>query len=173
MFALNICLICLMALFSCNDPTIIGTDVISSDQADVRIMDTLTIRATTVKEDSIQTYKSLSQFSRYLVGNFNDPLFGNTKATIFSQFRLAPGFQYTATDSTFFNNNNIENMNTVLDSVILVLEYDSSGFFGNRLSPQNIEIYEIAEPMDNNATYYSNQEFLLGRFISKRNTLPG
>ena len=44
-----------LLLAACTDPTIVGGSLLDQDKADVGFNDTLTIRATTITNDSIRT----------------------------------------------------------------------------------------------------------------------
>ncbi len=152
----------LIATTSCNEPSLIGADVIDTDRPDVVFTDTLTIFASSIEDDSIQTYNSLNLLITQLCGVLEDPIFGTSRAEINAQLRVAGSIP--AEDSlTYFNN--ISPSGTQLDSVVFVLEYDTAQFYGNPNSLQNISIYLLDEPMDNLATYYSTDNFDAGELL--------
>jgi len=137
---------------SCNEPSVIGAEVVDPDRADVEFTDTLTILASSVTEDSVLTYSSLNLLSSYLCGQLDDPIFGKSTAVINTQLRL------TGTpDSTTFEG--IADGEVELDSVVFVMAYDTSKFYGTFDTEQEMSIFLLDEDMDNNETYYSNRKF--------------
>ncbi|HEB62349.1 MAG TPA: DUF4270 family protein, partial [Bacteroidetes bacterium] len=151
-FASSILIMFLVVITSCNDSNPLGAEIIDPDRPDVVFTDTLTLLSTTVREDSVKTYDNLSLLSTYFCGNFNDPVFGNSVAEINTQLRLSG-----ALPDTLFSQ--INNGEATLDSVVFVLEYDTARFYGDLDVEQDLEIRLLSEDMDNNATYYSNDNF--------------
>ncbi|MFK8009749.1 MAG: DUF4270 family protein [Saprospiraceae bacterium] len=157
MFAISIILMFLFATTSCNEPSLIGADVIDTDRPDVLSTDTLTLFTSSVKDDSIRTYNSLGLLTTYLCGVLEDPIFGKSTSEINAQLRVAG----SAPDSmTYFAD--ISPSGTQLDSVVFVLEYDQDQFFGQDISQQDVSVHLLNESMDNLATYYSTDTFLAG-----------
>ncbi|MEM6965421.1 MAG: DUF4270 family protein [Bacteroidota bacterium] len=140
---------------SCNDPQLVGADVIDPDRADVVFTDTLSIFASSIKDDSVRTYNSLNLLNIFLCGKLDDPIFGESESIINTQLRL------TGTpDSTLWAGiNGISGGETKLDSVVFVLEYDTASFFGPLNSTYDISVHALAEDMNNNETYYSDINF--------------
>lgn len=93
-----------------------------------------------LREDSVRTDVNAVQTAS--LGSMLDPVFGKTNAEIYSQFRLSENGQNFGTDPIF-------------DSLILSLQY--SNFYGDSMSDQTIRIYELADDLDLDTTYFSNQ----------------
>lgn len=167
LFATSIILMFLFATTSCNEPSLIGADVIDTDRPDVLSTDTLTLFASSVEDDSIRTYNGLSLLTTYICGVLDDPIFGKSTSEINAQLRVAG----SAPDSTKFFAN-ISPTGTQLDSVVFVLEYDQEQIFGQDASQQDIFIHTLAESMDNQATYYSNDTFEAGQMLFSRKINP-
>lgn len=159
MLATSIFMLFLLATTSCNEPSLIGADVIDSDRPDVVFTDTLTLFTSSVRDDSIRTFDDLNLLTTYLCGNFEDPIFGISEAEINTQLRL------TGTPDPA-NFTKIPGGNAKLDSVVFVLEYDPDQFFGNSTSLQEVGVYLLDEDMDNNVTYYSNDDFAAGDLLT-------
>lgn len=109
------------------------------------LVDTSTIQTFTVKDDSLIS----SRYIRNQLGEFNDPLFGNTNASIAFQAVLSQ------------NNVNF-GTNLVLDSVVLVLGYigdKSQRFYGDSASRFDIKLYQLDESITEDSIYYSNRVF--------------
>ena len=127
-----------VAAISCKkEPDLIGLDLLSSGELlNVNFTDTSTVLAYTQREDSVRT----DELSINLLGSINDPVFGTTTASIYTQYRLSK-------NSVTFG------ANPVADSVVLTLRY--RGIYGDSLYPNTIRIYEMADTMDIEAVYYS------------------
>lgn len=133
---------------SCNDPTLIGSDLLDEDQVNVSSIDTITLRTHTIKGDTIRTYSPFinAQLGTYLAGNMEDPIFGLSKASIYGQLLL----EQTTPDFS----------NAVPDSLVLVLPYDSLAIYGAQPQTYGFEVYRLIEDMDNTLSYYSNESFM-------------
>ena len=146
--------LCLLAallplLFSCNDPSEIGADLLSGDELFLDYTDTLTLRAFSTVSDSVKTYDPdpfTADYDNAHCGDFTDPVFGRTRASIYTQFSLntsiAPDFE-----------------NAVLDSLVLVLPYNASLSYGKLDENYGIEIYRLTQDIPDSVLYYSNQTF--------------
>lgn len=109
-----------------------------SDLLNATFTDTATLITHTIKDDSLNT----KNVTPILLGNINDPIFGSTQSSIFTQFSLSQ------TNPSF-------GTNPVLDSAVLSLAYNSGQYYGT-LYPQKFDVYEVSEMMSKDATYYSN-----------------
>ena len=102
--------------------------------------DTATVDAYTLIEDSLR----MDDFSRNILGNQLDPIFGKSSASIFTQFRL------TSSNVDFGDIDLLE-----VDSVILSIAYGDD-VYGNS-NPQYFSVHEIEEQLFIDSTYYSNE----------------
>lgn len=128
-------------LVSCEKPEEQGVGLSvqpTDDQLSSNQTDTTTIITKTVRQDSLRT----DELSSVLLGNFNDPKFGETKAGVFTQLRLP-------TSQIGFNN--IDSL--VIDSVVLALEYND--YYGN-LTAQDFKISLATESFEIDSNYYTN-----------------
>lgn len=111
--------------------------VFDSGNANLVAVDTFSLKTSLVREDSIRT--DLSAFN--LLGLYNDPVFGYTSASIYSQITL--------------NGLNVDfGIGATLDSAVLTLQYQ--GMYGDTLSALSINVYEITTQMDKSTNYFSN-----------------
>ncbi len=102
-------------------------------------VDTFTLETYSYLEDSV-----ISDNAAFAVlGSYNDPVFGVFNAGFYTQLRLS-GINPN------FGNTNLDTIK--VDSVILGLQY--AGYYGD-LSEQTLEVYEIAENLYLDSTYYS------------------
>lgn len=133
-----------MALFiapSCEEMDEVGLNLINRP---IQINDTLLfpVQAITVLEDSIPT--SLAE--NHLLGIYNDPVFGKTTASIYTEM-LPPAVP-------FFIESNAEANQITVDSVVLMMRY--SGHFGDTTRQQRVKVYELGETIPRD-TVYSNR----------------
>jgi len=131
----------------CTESTTVGGEILDQDQTSLLTVDTFTIRTATVTEDELVVYNPAGQFSSYLCGHLDDPVFGNVKADFYGQFRVntnaLPAFPDTA----------------IYDSLVLILEYDLEGIYGDPTIEQEFEIYRITnDPVDTDSVFVSSNE---------------
>jgi len=125
------------------------------------VIDTTTLIAYTVREDSLLVFNTRisPQFLPVInmLGSYNDPLFGKTFASIYTQLDLP--LNVASIDSF----GNPAPYNNHVDSVVLVLPYASTtGYYGT-LSPVTINVFELNQSLVYDSIYYSNQSFATKR----------
>ncbi|MBX7094025.1 MAG: DUF4270 domain-containing protein [Flavobacteriales bacterium] len=108
------------------------------DQLHGDVLDTLTLQTYTILSDSIRT----DELQNNLLGSMVDPVFGKTKAGLFTQIRLEA-------NAPAFNPSDI-----IVDSIVLSIAYQS--YYGE-LDAQNFHVYEVLDTMNQDSVYYSNQ----------------
>lgn len=139
LFQVLAALVAVVILSSCNkEPDLIGLDLLPvSDRLNMSFTDTSTIVAYTVREDSLLT----DELSANLLGYISDPVFGNVLASVYTQFRLPL-------------NNSSFGENPVADSLVLTLVY--SGIYGDSLSQHTFRVFELADSLNIDSSYYSH-----------------
>ncbi len=112
------------------------------------------IVAETEHIDSLSTKAS----SLSLVGDLNDPIFGNSNLSFYTQLGLT--------------SNSIKwDEGATTDSIVLQMIY--SGYYGDTLTPLTLKVYEVAESMSGDSmTYYSNTSFAHGEELANYTFLP-
>jgi|LSQX01.1.fsa_nt_gb hypothetical protein len=123
---------------SCTEPDAIGLDLIG-DQAGLMITDTVSIATYFEKDDTIPTNLGYQN----LLGMMHDPVFGKTRASILTQFRL-PSNDFSLGEEP------------VLDSVVLSLGYNGI-YYGNVETIQTIRVFELLDDIPDADTLYNNQ----------------
>lgn len=131
--------LCCFAIISCKKKEYqLGADVINpSSILGGTSVDTFSLYTYSITEDSVISDNP----ANVVLGSYEDPIFGNYEASIFTQLRLA------GVDPNFGDPDLI-----VIDSFILALEYE--GYYGD-LDPQVFEVYELEEDLSLDSTYYS------------------
>lgn len=133
------------SLFSCNEPSLIGSELLENEQAEVIFSDTVSMEMTTLRADSVLGYSSSEgRFTTLLFGELQDPVFGKTTAGIYFNFFAL------LSDPEFSKG--------VLDSVVFTLAYDTANFYGNTADQFGLEIFPLADgqQLDRTKDYYSN-----------------
>ena len=89
--------------------------------------DTTTVVTSTELDDSLLT----DELSLQLIGKYNDPTFGTSTASVYTQVNLegTPAF----------------GINPIADSLVLCLAY--AGYYGDTLPSQKIDVYQLTENM--------------------------
>jgi len=135
-------LLSLTAFWGCTDPTTLGSDLLDEDAAQLEIIDSFTIQAYTIPSEGVITYSPFTALQGYMVNHLQDPVFGSSRATTHLQARLefaAPNF----TDA-------------VPDSLVLVLAYDTAGFYGDLDEPFTVDVHRLTEFIDQNDDFFSD-----------------
>jgi len=134
------------------DNTILGFDKqLQGSELNV-VSDSLTLETTTIKENPLLTDK----VKLNLLGSYNDPVFGYTSASFYTQFNLG-------------SNTISFGKNAVLDSVVLHLKHINH--YG-KLTPQNFKIYEITQDINVDNKYYSNDRIGYEKEIGVLHHIP-
>lgn len=133
-------ILAIILLASCEKPeNTIGLQLQEGDEIlGVFVSDSTTLVATTVVEDSLKT----DELTSTLLGNYNDPVFGKTFASMYTQIKLSSS---NVDFPTAFE----------VDSVVLSLVYNGNSY--GRTTPQAFQVFEITEDLYTDSSYYSNQ----------------
>ncbi len=138
--------ILLVSLFaSCTkEITPIGLNLLSAeDMLKMGYTDTATIVAYSVSEDSVYTQELSSNYVGYaFIGSMNDPIFGQTNATYYTQIRTTTARVRFGTDPVF-------------DSAYLMLPMQGLSF-GDTLTNMTYKVYELSENLIDSIHAYSN-----------------
>ncbi len=132
----------LLLLNACEkEMTPIGLDLLDqSTLLNAHFTDTATITAISVYHDSLETDAMPSN----VIGFLNDPIFGGSTATVYTQYAL--------------NVNNVQFAeNAVVDSVILTIRLLDA--YGDTLTPIPINVYEITQDLQKDVPYYETTAF--------------
>ena len=112
------------------------------------------IVAETERIDSLSTKAA----SLSLVGDLNDPFFGNSNISFYTQIGLTSNSTKWGEGAT-------------TDSIVLQMVY--SGYYGDTLSQLTLKVNEVAESMSGDSmTYYSNTSFALGEELANYTFSP-
>ena len=128
----------LLAFAACRkSPETIGNNLISdSDYIGVFHTDTVEIECHSYK-DSVST----KNVSYALLGSMKDPVFGNSEAGFYTQFRLSLAGQSFGTAP-------------ILDS--LVLQLSVGNYYGDTNVMQTVHVYELMDTLSGSSPYYNH-----------------
>ena len=145
--------------WSCTNPTSLGLDILEEDFLNLLYSDTLSIATGTEAGDSVIVHTPTAFAGSYLMGRLNDPVFGISEAGLYAQ--VVPEFLRPAFPA-----------NARVDSLVLVLPYDTTRFYGNLEQDLSLEVFRLAERINGDVSQYSNASFafvptLIGRFRGK------
>ena len=127
-------------LNSCNkEPKTVGIDMLKSEELKIGLDTTNFIHAHSFRVDSIITLNK----GVYPIGSILDANFGQLQSNIY--FEMRPPRELT--DSFYCEK--------IIDSV--VLELSVSSFYGDITSNQHFHVYQLADTIDVEKTYYSTQ----------------
>ncbi len=130
-----------LSFFACNEMDEIGLDLINNPLQS-NSTDTISLIAYTQTEDSLLTHQN----DLSLLGFINDPVFGKTSASIYTEVlprSLPPGITEIHTDSLR------------VDSVVLSMVYN--GYFGDITQSHYVRVFELNEIVPSDSIW-SNRE---------------
>jgi hypothetical protein len=133
-------------IFSCSDPASIGSELLTEDQANLQFTDQVEVTGKTITGTAVQTYSPFVslQLPIQLLGNYEDPIMGTSKAGIYTQVAL--GTQDRPGNNIF-----------KVDSFVLSLAYDTlDNSYGDLSQPFGLEVRLLEEDMVNIDDYFSN-----------------
>ena len=148
-----ILLMAITAIFSCSEPTLIGSDLLEEDSVSLNFTDQTPIAGQTVQGDILQTYSpfTAAKLDNSLLGSFDDADFGTGAASIYTQFALGTQSAPDVVGAT-------------VDSIILSLAFDTTlAGYGDLAQAFEIEVFSIGEDLQNVESYFSDQTFLISR----------
>lgn len=128
-----------MLIFSCNEKSNLGYNILPEDDIlNAQIIDTFSISSYTMEMDTILT----KGVKRLIVGDFDDPIFGNTKASFATQMTLSEYPSFSTAD--------------IGDSIVLELPYSAEkyNYYGDLSSNIDIKVYKITSVLSSDSVYY-------------------
>lgn len=111
----------------------LGSQLVVSDDLELFSFDEQEIKISVVEEDSLRSLNSSTSYIGYL----SDPYFGNTSASLYTEFRIP------STNIDF-------GVSAQADSIVLSL--DIVGYYGDTLSPLTISVREMLETIESTTT---------------------
>jgi hypothetical protein len=119
--------------FSCEDPSSIGIEN-PSPKFNLHYVD-IPLASSVILMDTLRTGNIGADLSRFLVGKYADPEFGNVQASFFTEY--LPAGLSELTSSPVFN-----------DTIILELSFDYYNYGASVASDQTISVYKLTEDIN-------------------------
>jgi hypothetical protein len=124
---------CLFTLASCKkEETNIG-DGLQGESLNVMTVDTFSLITYSEELDSMES----DETSVNLLGQYNDPVFGNVDCGIITQVRLSSANPTFATNIA----------DVIVDSVVLGLAYTGINYYGALTDPITVEVYQLTNDL--------------------------
>ena len=134
---------------SCSDSTPIGSGLLADQDLELVFDDDFEIIAKTVITGPTITFTSQNNpINTHLIGQLNDPTFGFSEASYYVQFR-------------YFNTVLPDYTDVEVDSGVLMLEIDTTIFYGSRASQLNFEVFRLRDDIIDLDTITSDQVFAI------------
>jgi len=132
--------------WSCQDPILVGNDLLDEERLNIGVIDTFDISTITISGEKVATHRPNFDSQTYLLGQMNDNVFGDFSAETYLKFQMA---------SNAKPNYHLENM-LKFDSLVLVLQYDSTATYGGSTATQKVEVFQLSETYSDTDTFYSD-----------------
>ncbi len=145
-----IILLAVMAIFSCSEPTLIGSEILEEDKLNLEFTDEIPIAGATVQSEILQSYSPFptAQLNTSILGDFDDVDFGSGKADIYTQFSIS-STQVPPNIS-----------GAVLDSIVLSIAFDTTlAGFGDLTQAFDIKVRAVEEDLQTVEDYFSDESF--------------
>ena len=141
---------------ACEKPELVGDDLLPPfGDGTIAESDTISIICYTERFDSIAT----SNVSAYMMGTFNDPVYGISEATIYTQFRPSGSISFESS--------------AVCDSVVLTMRYAGGyGHLDKLRGVQKVGVYELKDDINDDSTYYSTVTRTMGNKLGEKTFWP-
>ncbi len=130
---------------SCEESSSIGNDLLNDERFDVSFLDDFKIVSQSIPGKVNVAYHEKSEFSIFSVGNLEDPQFGEKTSEVFFELDFNSNISIPDFDGSS------------LDSMVLVLQYDTLGYYGDGDAIHNLEVYPMIQDFTDIDTLYSNE----------------
>ncbi len=141
--------------WQCTKPTPFGAELLDDQIADFG-GDSLDIVCSYERaSDTTITADRTSDFDYFLLGQLKDPKLGTTTVDLYANFR-----RFRVQDT-------LDIVTNKFDSVMLVLAYDTRGFYGDTLTTQSLVVSQLAEVLDFNKGYKASDALPVAEEIGR------
>lgn len=147
-FLIVLCLGWMMS--GCQDPILVGGDLLDDEKINIDIIDDFDITTMTVEGERVVTSPALSssEFRFLRLGETIDNIYGVVRSDLYMKF----GFN-TRGVPVFFKEEG-----ATFDSLVVILKYDTLASYGNNSARQQIDVYQLDEAYNSRDTFYSDTE---------------
>ena len=157
---------------SCSPDSGLGKNILPNNNTlSALFIDSSKVVTSLVLEDTIPT----NGIPVYLLGSYNDPIFGPTKASVYTQVLLPGG---DGANPMLYNSTavNTSTDTIILDSVVFHLSFGSNNsvnYYGS-FGPQTIQVYSLSPKthFTNDSAYYSTANIRYDNLLGQSTVFP-
>jgi len=146
-----------LLLSACDDGIVIGEDILNEEEINTGVTDDFTLSAVTVPGEPIYTFVQDRDRQTYTLGEIDDPIFGKYSSDMYLSLTYASFPDYS---------------DSVLDSMVLVMEYDTIGFYGDSTAVHDVNVYRVVEKFSDLDSINADQELARGDLLGSRSLVP-
>lgn len=144
--------------FGCQEPIFIGGELLEDQKIQIETIDDISLSAALESSNRFISRSPNESARTFYLGQLNDPTFGKLSSELYLNFRLTPASTPNYSLSK----------KTQLDSLVLILEFDTLNNFGLRKDLQDITVELVSESWNNSDTIYSDYTTPISRLIAER-----
>jgi len=139
-YFLYVAILASMVYLSCDETAIVGGDLLDDETINYEFNDTTGIYTKTILGQPVNSGRLSS--NTFMVGRLDDPIFGITKSDLYLALQIL--------------NQPPNYSNKTIDSMVLAIAYDTSGFYGKEGAIFDFELYRT-EALIKEDTTFSNE----------------
>jgi Domain of unknown function (DUF4270) len=128
---------------SCNDSTLLGSDLFTKELLDLTSTDSLSINALSETNDSVLV-NSGGSFVFLPIGKVKDLTFGSYEARAYTELDSTSAYTFSSGK---------------IDSVVFIMGYNAGGIYGDTTQIQKLSLYRLSENIKANSIIYSSQKY--------------
>jgi hypothetical protein len=152
----------LLLVAACSKSTPFGAELLGDQLADYEFTDTLSVRYSVEREDSVLTSDRTFTNAYFLCGELNDPKFGKASSEVFTLVQMAdlsPNFRKT---------------NQKFDSIVMYLRYAPAGVYGDTMQQQTLRVSRLdpGQQVHWRKDYYSPRSLKASAEIGSASFVP-
>lgn len=122
----------MLMIVACQDPNSLGSDLLSEENINLKTESNFVLEASTAaSKPTVTLIQNLSNYSSYAIGTVEDPIFGKYSSEVYTKLI----FNTSASIPVFAK--------AKIDSVVMVMSYDSTSTYGNGTEVHDIRIEEV------------------------------
>jgi Domain of unknown function (DUF4270) len=148
----------LLSIYNCSKPSDFGSELLDDQQVELNA-DTLPVICTVERDENLITFDSLGIAPYFLVGQLNNPEFGPSTASVYTQF-LPSGIVFRFGPDT-----------TRYDSIMLIMEYIPGPDYGDTTQLQTLTVHELTESITARR-YRASDTVAIGNEIGRLDFAP-
>lgn len=153
-------LVIVLLTIRCNDPILVGGDLLDAEKLNLGYSENFELSSRTIPGERVPTHIPTLDTKTYLLGQLADPIFGKVEAELYFYHVLQPSNKPTFTTTAAL---------VTFDSLVLVLQLDTSGTYGSETALHRFELYKLANTYRPQDTFYSDTtlDYIPGNLVNQ------